>query len=250
MNRNIKTEAIVLQSKRSGDIHRNLTLLTPELGIISATAFGVRKGSSRLSGRVGQFVSGQFFLYYNPVRGSYKIDDVEPENFYPDITQDMNKFYTASFWAELMLHSYGSGGDYRNAFTLSLDFFSVLNTKVKIDMLIIQALWRFLIISGLKPDLVHCGVCGKRYLEDAMIYLDSDNVNTCCDSCRRSFGDSQECIYPGARKLLLFTEAQALEKAVLISISSEAGNALKNYLLHVIDDITEGSLRTLKSGLI
>jgi DNA repair protein RecO (recombination protein O) len=44
MERNITTLAIVLQVVRWGELHRKVSLLTPELGIIDVLVYGARKG--------------------------------------------------------------------------------------------------------------------------------------------------------------------------------------------------------------
>ncbi len=48
MYRSISTQAIVIRRERSGEFHKNLTLLTSDLGLINATAYGAYKMHSRL----------------------------------------------------------------------------------------------------------------------------------------------------------------------------------------------------------
>ena len=49
MDRNYTTEAVVLKTRRFGDFHKSVTILSPERGIINAVAHGAYKGKSRLS---------------------------------------------------------------------------------------------------------------------------------------------------------------------------------------------------------
>ena len=51
MYRSISTQAIVIRRERLGEFHKSLTLLTSDLGLISATAYGAYKMHSHL--RVG-----------------------------------------------------------------------------------------------------------------------------------------------------------------------------------------------------
>lgn len=55
MNNNLRTKAIVLRRINYGEADRILTILTPENGILSVIARGVRREKSRLSGGIELF---------------------------------------------------------------------------------------------------------------------------------------------------------------------------------------------------
>lgn len=74
MDRNTSTKAIVLNSRRSGDCDRRLSLLSEDLGLIEVTSYGARKG--RKSGMAEICAEGTFFLYFNPVRQQYSLKDL------------------------------------------------------------------------------------------------------------------------------------------------------------------------------
>ena len=48
MERSISTNAIIIRRERFGEFHKGLTLLTSDLGLVSATAYGAYKMQSRL----------------------------------------------------------------------------------------------------------------------------------------------------------------------------------------------------------
>jgi len=75
MYRSISTQAIVIRRERLGEFHKSLTLLTSDLGLITATAYGAYKMHSHL--RVGSepFTWSSTVLYHNPVKKSYKVTD-------------------------------------------------------------------------------------------------------------------------------------------------------------------------------
>ena len=44
MDRNIRTRAIVLSVRKYGELHKALTVLSPDLGLLDVVIFGGRKG--------------------------------------------------------------------------------------------------------------------------------------------------------------------------------------------------------------
>ncbi|MDA3939799.1 MAG: recombination protein O N-terminal domain-containing protein [Spirochaetia bacterium] len=102
MNRNIKTDSIILRSRRIGELHKGLSCLTRSHGIIDAIAYGAGKGKSKLAGLVDPFSLLYLYLYFDPVKDNYKISDIEQRTIFPNIRLELGKFYIASFWAELI----------------------------------------------------------------------------------------------------------------------------------------------------
>ena len=117
MSRNIRTEAIVLKTGRVGEIHKSVTLLTPELGLVEAIAHGVYKGKGKLGGVSDPFCWSMSYLYYEPVKKNYKITDMECRELFERIRGDLGRYYAASLWAEVVIRSHagGEGGVYRQS---------------------------------------------------------------------------------------------------------------------------------------
>lgn len=246
MNRHVSTQAVVLKSVRMGEMHRLVTLLSPELGVFQAAAFGARKGSGKLTGLLEPFSSGTLYVYHNPVKQQYKIEDMNVDEFREGIRNSLRHVYAASFFAELVMKSYGSGGEHESSYRLLLSLYDALCTQEDLDPILIQGCWRFLAILGLTPDVHYCASCGKELGREAAVLNLQDHGLWCTDCL--PVHSSDMVMDAGARNYLRYTGELPLEKALPVRVSSV--ERLKRILLGYIDVITEERLKTLRSGML
>ena len=249
MERNLTTSAIVLRSRRWGDLHRRITIISAELGIVDVLAYGARKG--KLSGRIDQFLHGRFYLYHNPVRGDYSVIDVEPIVSGDRIRNDLKRTYAASVMAELILKM--NGGDYVSLFALLASAFALLDREdgAAVDRIVIQFIWKLVEISGIAPNLLNCPVCDKRYLDDEVLFFNTAIHAPCCRLCSDVDAQSGEmALGPGARKYLVFTNGLPISDAVRVPLSDAANERIKLYMLRYASIAAGGGLKTLSGGLL
>jgi DNA repair protein RecO (recombination protein O) len=250
MNRNIKTDSIILRTRRIGELHRGLSCLTRSHGIIDAIAYGAGKGKSKLSGLVDPFSLLHLYLYYDPVKDSYKISDIEQKRIFPEIRLELTKFYIASFWAELILKSYSGGGENEYVYPLLAQSLYFLNKSdiENQDFILIQFIWRYLSISGFQADFKHCGKCDTLLMENDILSFDERENEIVCYSCRTS---SDMLQFPtGGLNYLRYTSEMDLNKSIRIGFDNKSVNMLKRILLSMIQGIVEYPLNTLKKGLL
>ena len=249
MERNIVTKAVVLKSRRWGDLHRMITLATADFGVLDAIAYGARKG--KLSGRVDLFLSGVFYLYHNPVRGDYSIVDVEPLVTAEKVRNDLKRMYMASFIAELVLKMHG--GDSLALFNLLDRTYSLLEEPqaCPTDVVVIQFIWRLIEILGLSPDLVDCPVCDHTYTNDEILFFNTAIHAPCCRTCADvDVHGGEMALGPGARRYLVFTNGMELHQAVGVPLSEAAMQRIRLYMLRYASNIAGGGLKTLAGGLL
>ena len=248
MTRHHQCDAVILKSVRMGDTHRIIHLLSPELGIIQAAAFGSRKGTGKLAGMVSPFVSGRFFLYHNPQKDQYKIEDVKPYAYREYLQQDLTSLYTASFFAEVVLKSFGSGGDHEQTYDLLIRLLDLLERVEEYAYLLIQGSWRFLGLFGLEPDLGSCASCGRSFGEEAA-WLNLTEHGLWCADCSSSRDEFTALGY-AQRRYLHYTGSLPVERAASVRLPSAQADRMKHLLLRYMDSLTGGYLNTLKSGLL
>ena len=116
MSRNFRTEGIVLRNYRFGEIHRGVTLLSPEYGILQAVAYGACSAKGKLRSITNPLCAGTFFLYRDPVKDAIKITDVDCREFFEGVRAAIVKFFTASVWLETVIKTFG--GDAEEVFSL------------------------------------------------------------------------------------------------------------------------------------
>ncbi len=231
-----------------GELHRRLTLLSPQLGLFDAVAFGARKGSGKLAGIVEPFVTGRVFAYHNPAKDQYKIQDVKVTDYHEFLRENIVDLYTASFFAEIVLKSFGSGGDHEETYVLLTELLDGIEAHKDHNHIIIQGCWRFLELFGIAPDLYYCASCGKPF-HTLTSRIHPQGNELLCEHCLPASSTEYVIDYAG-RRYLSYTQSLSVEKALQVSLTKSSARILKNVLLHYMDGITDGRLKTTKSGMI
>lgn len=250
MNRNIKTDGIILRSRRIGELHKGLSCLTRSRGIIDAIAYGAGKGKSKLSGMVDPFSLLQLNIYFDPVKDNYKISDIEQNEIFPNIRLDLGKFYIASFWAELILKSYSGGGESERVYPLLAESLCILNKagNGEQNLILIQFIWRYLEISGFQSDIRNCSGCDEKFSDTETVSFNEDNNEIICSNC--SSNTNMLKFSTGGLKYLRYSSELDLAKSMKIGLDNKSIDILKRILLAMIQGIVEYPLNTLKKGLI
>lgn len=158
-----KAEAIVLRSMVYRESDRILTLFTREAGKVSAIAKGVRKTTSRLRGAVQLFSHTRLVLY-----GGRSLDTVsqgEAEEDFSYLEQDLERFATASYCAELVDRLTPEREPQPKLFFLML---SMLRALKQGDLELTARVFelKLLDILGYRPSLTEC-VVGNHQLSSA-----------------------------------------------------------------------------------
>lgn len=153
VDRSSQHSAIVIRVSPFGEHHAMVDLLTPGQGLLPSVAYGLRGRRSSLRGKVVPFARGTAWLYRDPRQERSKITDFDVERYALNLSANLDAYYEASLWAEVIWRSHASGDGGDEVFALfgtALDLLddapgdaSVLGSVV---------LWRYLEIMGLQPD--------------------------------------------------------------------------------------------------
>jgi DNA repair protein RecO (recombination protein O) len=242
MSRNYRTEAAVLKTRRMGDNHKTVVILSPEKGILNAVAHGAYKGKSRISSITDPFCVSDFELYHNPVKELWKISSCESIVLNSNIRENLNAVYNASFWSELILKSHASGADFEWSYKIYTEALSCLN-EANSDGLVITMhfLYRFLIGSGFIADFSDCGHCGAER-ENAEVFFSPVEGCFLCGNC----ASSGLPVIDGDSASYLETSLELnLEEAVKKRLDLRIVKEIRNLLLAIIKSIIEVPLNTL-----
>ena len=244
MSRHAVTQAIVLHSHRFGEIHKGVSLLTRDMGIISAIAHGALKTKSRLRSMTETFCCSEVYLYHEPVKGSYKITDMVPVMFFESVRRDLRRYYSASLWAEVILRSMAAGESDSRVFDLlkgSLVELEVAEEQ-EVPLLSAQFLWRFLRLSGFGSDPATCTRCGRHMEREEPAYLDDQPPAFVCRTCSTA---DRFVLTAGARRYLMQTAHLALRDASRFSLDRESLSKLTDLLHELTQSVVETKLNSL-----
>lgn len=158
MDRTKRISAVILKIYSIGESHAGVMLFSADEGISSAIAHGLRSVKGRLRGKIAPYTIAEFDLYFNPVKKSCKILDVYNEEQLPGIRNDIERFYTASLWAEIVLKTHGGGQAAAFVYHLLTENLHMLDTcrAEEIRLLSIVFLLQWLDgVAGIDGDLFH-----------------------------------------------------------------------------------------------
>jgi len=243
MYRSISTQAIVIRRGRVGEFHKSLTLLTADLGLITATAYGAYKAQSRLRLGSEPFTWCTAHLYHNPVKKSYKVTELEISSSFEGLQADLGRLAAASLWAEIVQKSYGAGEMSGGLFGLFRDSLTLLENSdpAREQSLTLQFLWRFLGLAGYQPELNACDSCGAAFGGRSAWYVARSHGLLCAECAGQ--GGSQ--LPPGALRFIGATQEMPLSQAVLVQVEAASRAALRAALLGLVQAVLEGPLASI-----
>jgi DNA repair protein RecO (recombination protein O) len=243
MERSISTNAIIIRRERVGEFHKGLTLLTSDLGLVSATAYGAYKMQSRLRMGSEPFTHCRALLYHNPVSRSYKVTDLEVRESFERLQADLPRIAAASLWVEVVQKSYAAGELSDLLYRLFLDCLRLLDRGDPRDTpyITIQFLWRFLALSGYQLDTSRCDRCARPYGDSSAAYYDAAANALFCEACSQP-----SHLAAGGLRYLEASSSLGLEQAATIRLDAASLASLRQAVLEVTQAVLEGQLATIR----
>ncbi len=257
MERNIKTQAIVVKTSKYGELHKIVTLLSPQLGLVSAIIYGGRKGKKTAIAPL--FSIGEFQLYNNPVKKEYSVEEGVLSFVPTAVNEDLESTYTASFMCELVTKT--PSDDSKEIFELLQNALLVLekettniieenvtDSSAQISKCIaIAFMWKLLQIWGLAPDLDYCPSCDRKYEDDEILIFSSSLLVPVCKNC----GNNTSFILPpGARRYLRYTYAMSFEDACKVKLNNAAQVRIFSYMTQWIKMHINAPIKTLDNWIV
>lgn len=239
--RHLSTEAIILKTSIFSETNKNFTFISPVLGIQQATAFGGAKIKSRFCSTVQIFIKANIFLYKSPKSDFYKLEDINNVSINDYLTKDLNVFYMASFFNEVLINSYLSNEEFKSYYYLLLYSLELLKEIDNVKKSFIFFVSKFLFLSGYNFNLTECIKCKKKFNK---YFFDSKIGGILCEAHAnfKHFVLSQETA-------LLWKKF--LEKKYLIlkdlKINNNDFKQLFPIMIYLIRNIFEKKLNTIDS---
>lgn len=151
------TTGLVLKETRYKESDRILTILTPELGVISAAAQSSLRLKSKLFSACGLFCYSEFTLV--PGRNMYTVREAEVKNVFHGISSSIEGMSLAMYMAEMAMTLSPTGQEAQRELRLLLNCFYMISES-KTDLRVIKAVFELRTMSecGFMPQIVCCRV--------------------------------------------------------------------------------------------
>ena len=245
MYRNVHTQAIVIRRERLGEFHKSLVLLTSDMGLVRAVAYGAYRMHSTLRMGSEPFTVSLVRLYVNPVKQAYKVMELDIRETFDSLTANLSRLAAASLWAEVALKSYAAGETSDMLFRLFVDSLRLLDAaeprgEPYVSM---QFLWRFLSLAGYQPAVDACSQCGAP-LGDRAASFSSSGHGFLCSSCVPS---NTPAVPAGALRYLDASGRMPLSSAAAVTLDPACLRALREALPLMVQSVLEGELVSLRA---
>ena len=178
----IATTGLVLRQVKVGEADRILTILTPDLGVISASARGSLRMKSPLFSATGLFCYSEFSL--SSGRSHFFVDAAQIKKVFHGVSATVEGMALASYMAEIAmeLSPTPAEGEADAQLRLLLNCLYLIG-ECRYPWRQLKAVYELRALSkaGYMPDLRMCAGCGK--YEGGEFYLDPVGGLLLCADC-------------------------------------------------------------------
>jgi DNA repair protein RecO (recombination protein O) len=219
------TTGLVLRQVKVGEADQILTILTPELGVISASARGSLRLKSKLFSACGLFCYSEFTLTAG--RTSYFVAEAQNKRVFHVLADTVEGMALAMYFAEIAATLSPAPPDAEPQLRLLLNSLYMIDTH-RMALPQLKAIYelRAMTLAGYMPDVVACHSCGK--YDGGAFYFDVGEGILLCADCAKKANRSVN-LDPGAlyalrhiclvedQKLFAFTLSPASQKKLNVA---------------------------------
>ena len=176
----IATTGLVLRQVKVVEADQILTLLTPDLGVVSASAKGSLRLKNKLFSASGLFCYSEFSLTSG--RTHYFVDSAQVKKVFHGISESVEGMCLATYMAEIVLSLSPAPPEADAQLRLLLNSLYMIGQK-KMPLRQLKAIYelRAMSMAGYQPDLLACAECGR--YDGGEFYFDPVEGNLLCAEC-------------------------------------------------------------------
>ncbi len=231
----IVTAGLVLREVKIGEADRILTILTPEHGILSASAKGSLRLKSKLFSACGLFCYSEFTLFAG--KKIYQVNEAQVKKVFFGLHESVEGMALAMYLSEFAMTLSPTGPEAEVQLRLLLNSLYLISEGKK-PLAQIKAVyeWRAICESGYMPDLLCCKSCHK--YDGGNFYFDGSAGVLLCEECAARQGKKPN-LDPPALLALRHIALVDDKKIFSFSISPQSltllGQVTERYALRMLD---------------
>ena len=248
----ISMNGLVIWEVKTGEADRVITILG-ENGLITAYSKGSLRPKNKLTSSTAMLSYSNFELYSG--KTMYNIDDAISKERFIALFTDVERYYYASYFCELMKYLAPIDDDAHDYLALMLNTMHLLNERKKNEHLIKPVFeMRLMTIAGYMPDLTGCVDCADSQLKNG--YFDMQNGIWYCELCAKQHGKPINCSIPSfaALRHIIYSESRKIfsfeipENAIL-EINKLSSKYVQIHIDHSLTTLDFLNLITDRIGL-
>lgn len=179
------TPGLVLREVKVKEADRIITLLTPQHGIVTASAKGSLRLKNKLFSACGLFCYAEYTLFEG--KTMFTVDDAQIKEVFFGLRESIEATSLAMYLAELALSLEPTKDESETQLRLLLNCLYLISNKKK-PLEQIKAVYEIRAISesGFLPDLLCCAACGR--YDGGAFYFDVQEGKLLCSACAAKNG--------------------------------------------------------------
>ncbi len=184
----VNTDAIVLRTYNLAEADRIVLCLTRDAGLVRAVAKGARRMKSRFGAALEPFTFIKLDFYEKENRELVTISQAEilKSNF--DLAAHPGSTDALAYIAELVTEFAPPHEANDKLFRMVKACIDALASFADRPDMVVRYFEVWLLrLAGLFPDLRDCGQCRRRFVDDELVYVDSEARQQCC-ACSHGLG--------------------------------------------------------------
>ncbi len=182
-----KTKALVLRGVDYKESDKILTLLTQDLGKITASARGCRKKGSPIAAPCQLLAWSELVLY--DYQGRWSVKEGETLRLFRGVQEDLERFALGCYFAEMAETLAVEGLPSPELLSLTLNSLHALDKMPQKPLELIKTAfeWRSMCLAGYEPLVDGCAVCGRNPPQEPRFHLKEGVLH--CARCREEVGE-------------------------------------------------------------
>ena len=183
----ITTNALVLRGVDYKESDKILTLLTQDLGKLTASARGCRKKGSAIAAGCQLLAWSEMVLY--DYQGRWSVKEAAAERLFQGVRDDIARLALGCYFAEAAELLAVEGEENPELLSLILNSLHALDKMPEKPLPLVKAAfeWKAMALAGYEPLIDGCDVCGAEPPEEPRFHLREGVLH--CAGCRGQVGE-------------------------------------------------------------
>ncbi|MBC8506077.1 MAG: DNA repair protein RecO [Anaerolineales bacterium] len=238
--RSLRVEGIVLRHREWGEADRMLTIITRELGKVSAVAKGVRKPRSRKAGHLEPFMRTSLQLARG--RSFFVLTQAEAIAPFIALREDLVLVGYASYIAELLDRFTFDEEENRALYRLISNSLTRLNRGDNPEIVVRYHEIRLLDHIGFRPQLFNCANCEEEIQPEDQFFSAAQG-GVFCPNCGGTVSDAKP-ISMQALKYLRHFQRSSYREAFRAQVDPQVMTELERLMNYYLTYLLESGLNT------
>jgi DNA repair protein RecO (recombination protein O) len=231
----LHTRALLLKQVDTGEADRVVTLLTEDLGKLSAIARGARRSRKRFGAALSLFVLAEAELRKRTTSSLHVLTGYQALEIHAGIGRNIAAIAHGSYATELVEALCPREQPEPALFELLLEMYALLAREPSTSERLRVFELRLLTAAGLAPQLTACVACGRDVLtEPEHLGMDVERGGVVCGDCRKPDQAIEAETYGALFELTQLGLADAGRLTLSERVRRELRNTLAVYLEHTV----------------